>query len=313
MSDGFSTVALGLCGAVFADRTELWMPRYAFLVTTEWPGPLTSDLGLLQQVEHGPDVMREADLILVFPIGDGLPGPEVIDAIRDAHRRGATVASFCSGAFVLAETGLLDGRRATTHPRLAAELARRYPRVHVEPDALYVDEGRLVTGVGGAEGINMVMHLVRREHGTAVANAIAQETVAVPNWSGDRPRYLSFPTAARSEDERITAVLEWAGDHLDQPHSIDDLAARALMSTRTFNRRFKAATGTTPHAWLRAQRVRRAGELLETTGLGVEEIARQVGYRTAAVLRENFIKTRGVSPQAYRRALGHRLTLSRTT
>ncbi|RFS87598.1 helix-turn-helix domain-containing protein [Actinomadura spongiicola] len=289
------------------------MPRFEFLVAAERPGPVSSDLGLLQQVEHGPDLMREADLVLVFPVGDGPPGPEVIEAIKDAHGRGATVASFCSGAFLLAETGLLDGKRATTHRRLAGELARRFPRVHVEPDALYIDEGCVVTGVGGAESLNMMLHLVGREHGTPVANAIAQEIVAVPNRSGERPRYLSFPTTTRSEDERISAVLEWAGDHLHQSHSIHDLAARALMSTRTFNRRFKAATGTTPHAWLRVQRVRKAEELLETTNLGVEEIARQVGYRTAAVLRENFIKARGVPPQAYRRALGHRLTLSRTT
>jgi transcriptional regulator GlxA family with amidase domain len=309
VAKGFSTVGLGLCGVVFADRPGT--PGFDFLVAARRPGPVRSDLGLVQRIDHGLDRVREADLVILVPAGGGSPGPAVVEAVRTAHRRGATVASFCSGTFLLAETGLLDGRRATTHWRMADELAVRYPRVQVEPDALYIDEGRLVTGAGGAEGLDMLLHLVGREHGASVATAIAREIVGAPHRPGGRrTRYVSLPAPARSEDERITTVLEWVGDHLHQPHSVDDLAARTLMSPRTFNRRFKAATGVTPHSWLRAQRLRKAEELLETTDLGIEEIARLVGYRTGSVLRKNFTRARGIPPRTYRRAVAHRLTVS---
>jgi transcriptional regulator GlxA family with amidase domain len=314
------TLAVGMVGAVFRSRPGL--TDFRFVLCTDRPGPVATDLGVPIAVEHGPDALVAADLALVLPGGcppavdrrapdapadalpsvlpDALPGA-LLDALRAAHRRGAVVAGHCAGVFALAAAGLLDGRRATTHWQYAAELARRHPTVTVDADALYVDGGAVLTGAGAAAGMDLYLHLVRREHGAALANELARTLVVPPHREGGQRQYVAAPVPADADGDRLADLLAWAGEHLDQHLTVDALAARALMSRRSFIRHFRAATGATPHAWLVAQRLARAEELLETTDLGVEQVAERVGFGSAAVLREQFTRRRGTSPRAYRR------------
>lgn len=308
-TDGVSAFGVSALSNVFADRSHLGLPAFSFAVCADERGTLRTDLGLLMEVGHGSEAMSTADLIIVLPT-DGRPltlREPVIDAIGDAYRRGAIVAAYCTGSFLLAGTGLLDGRRATTNWSLAADLAGRHPRVTVEPEALYVDEGRLVTGAGAAAGIDMCLHLLRREHGTAVSNAVAREAMVAPRRESGQVHYIpALPGAratgrSRADAARVDDVLRWSRTRLHQPMSVEDLARRALMSPRTFARRFREVTGTTPHVWLRDQRLDRAEELLETTDRSIQEIADLVGFRSGGVLREHFIKRHGVPPRDYRR------------
>ncbi|MGN9846950.1 GlxA family transcriptional regulator [Nonomuraea sp. H19] len=297
-----SAFGLGLVAKIFADRTDLGLPRFELTVCAEQPGPVRTELGLPMEVGHGLERMEEADLVILLPCDTQTPtlSPPVAAAIKVAHRRGAIIAGFCTGSFLLAAAGLLDGRRATTHWSLAGDLAARYPEVTVMPDALYVDEGGIVTGAGSASGIDMCLHLIRREHGAAVANAIARQVVVAPHREGGQAQYIPAPVPAGSDDERLGSLLDWVRTNLDKPLSVDEMAAYSLMSPRTFARHFKRVTGTTPLAWVRAQRLNRAEELLETTDLPVETVAREAGFGSVAVLREQFVNRRGVSPRAYR-------------
>ncbi|MDF5756226.1 helix-turn-helix domain-containing protein [Spongiactinospora sp. TRM90649] len=249
----------------------------------------------------GLDRLTEADLVILLPPDNpplSLSG-DLRDALHTAHRRGAIIAGFYTSSYTLAAAGLLDGRRATTHWSLVHDFAARYPAVTVVPEVLYIDEGNILTGAGEAAGIDMCLHLVRREHGTAVANTIAREMITPPHREGDQAQYFSTPVPSSAE-RQLHDAMDWARANLDKRTSVSELAAHALMSPRTFARRFRAVTGTTPHAWLLAQRLKHAEELLETTDLNLEEISRLVGYNSVAVLREQFIKHRGISPRAYR-------------
>ncbi|MFE0461252.1 GlxA family transcriptional regulator [Kitasatospora sp. NPDC058965] len=300
---GVGLLAAGIVAEVFGPHgTEL--PGFDFALCTDRPGPVPTDCGVPLAVAHGLDRLADADLVIVLP-GVGFrtpPAPAVLDVLRAAHGRGAVVAAHCVGTFALAAAGLLAGRRATTHWRFAELLAARYPEVVVEADALYVDEGSVVTGAGAAAGFDLCLHLLRREHGAALANAVARDVVLPSHRDGGQAQYLAAPVPENGQDERLAEVLAWARAHLHEPLPVTELARRAVMSRRSFARRFTAATGTTPHAWLRSLRLGRAEELLETTDLPVEEIARQVGYGSAAVLREQFVRRRGVPPRSYRRA-----------
>ncbi|MEV0169131.1 GlxA family transcriptional regulator [Nonomuraea fuscirosea] len=306
VTQGVSAFSLGLVGKVFADRTRLTVPAFEFFVCAERPGDVHTDLGLPLTVEFGLDHLARADLIILIPSDDYVsadaPSSALMEAIRAAHESGSIVASFCTGSFLLAAAGLLDGRRATTHWSLAEDLAARHPAVSVMPEVLYVDEGAIVTGAGAAAGIDLCLHLLRREHGAAIANIVAREIVVAPHRDGGQAQYIPVPVPADGHDERLASVLDWARQNLDKPLSVNDLAAQALMSPRTFARRFRMATGTTPYAWLRSRRLDRAEELLELTDLQVEQIARRVGFASVSVLRESFLQRRGVSPSAYRRA-----------
>ncbi|MFI8965219.1 GlxA family transcriptional regulator [Streptomyces sp. NPDC053493] len=302
---GVGILAVGIVTEVFGPHGAA-VPGFDFALCADRPGAVPTDSGVPLSVAHGLDRLAGADLVLALP-GAGFrspPGPAVLDALRSAHGRGAVVAAHCVGTFALAAAGLLDGRRATTHWRFAELLAGRHPRVTVEPDALYVDEGDVVTGAGAAAGFDLCLHLLRREHGAALANAVARDMVLPSHREGGQAQYLAAPVPGDGQDERLAEVLAWARAHLHEPLPVTELARRAMMSRRTFARRFTAATGTTPHAWLRGLRLSRAEELLETTDLPVEEIARLVGYGSAAVLREQFVRRRGVPPRSYRRAFG---------
>jgi AraC family transcriptional activator FtrA len=246
--------------------------------------------------------MTEAGTIIV-PGWQGVDVPvpsAIIDALRVAHARGARLLSICSGSFVLAATGLLDGARATTHWRYAATLRERYPQINVDPDVLYVDQGQVLTSAGSAAGLDLCLHLIRRDHGAAVANRVARRLVIAPHRDGGQAQFLDRPVARR-EGGSLNALLERAQRHLDRRVTISDLAGWASMSERTLMRRFRAATGATPVDWLTRVRLDRARELLECTALKVEQIATQTGWGTATTLRHHFRKKVGVSPVEYRR------------
>jgi transcriptional regulator GlxA family with amidase domain len=303
VADGLvGSFGLGVCAEVFGyDRRHMGLPRFDFGLVSEAPGVLRTDTGIPITVEHGLERLAASDIVSItaWELFDRVPSPALLDAFREAHARGAMIISHCTGAFVLAAAGLLDGKRVTTHWKWAGELAARFPAVHVDPSVLYVDNGQILTGAGTAAGVDTLLHLVRREWGAAAANALAREMVVPPHRDGGQAQFIDAPVPA-CQDDLLGVVLEWAGAHLAEDISVDTLARRALMSPRSFARRFKATTGTTPHAWLLGQRLAAAEELLEGTDAPVEEIARLVGFGTAAGLREQFARRRGVSPRAYR-------------
>ncbi|MEV7281644.1 helix-turn-helix domain-containing protein [Streptomyces sp. NPDC093111] len=301
---GVGMLAVGIVAEVFGPHGSEF-PGFDVTLCTDRPGrPVPTDCGVPLAVDGGLEGLAAADLVIALP-GAGFrtpPGPAVLEALSAAYARGALVAAHCVGTFALAAAGLLDGRRATTHWRFADLLASRHPLVDVEPDALYVDQGRIVTGAGAAAGFDLCLHLLRREHGAALANAVSRDMVLPSHRDGGQAQYLAAPVPEDGEDERLAEVLGWARSQLHEPLPVAELARRAMMSRRSFARRFTAATGTTPHAWLRELRLTGAEELLETTDLPVEEIARRVGYGSAAVLREQFVRRRGVPPRTYRRS-----------
>lgn len=299
---GTTALALGIVHSTFGPRPGV--PGFDLAFCARQAGPVQTDLGLPLTVEHDLELMATADLIIVLPAVDYHvePAHPVLPLLRAAHERGTTIAAHCVGTFTLAAAGLLDGLAVTTHWLFADELTTRHPEVAVRPEALYIDEGSIITGAGAAAGLDMCLHLIRREHGASLANTIARGLVIPPHREGGQAQYVSAPVPSDTEDQRLTAVIAWARAHLDHHVTVDLLAARALMSRRSFARHFRSATGTSPYAWLRAQRLSLAEELLETTSLSIEQIATRVGYRNAAVLREQFVGRRGVSPSDYRHA-----------
>lgn len=297
---GVTALSLGIANSVFGPRDGV--PPFDLGLCAERPGPLRTELGLEAHIGHGPELIASADLVLLLPGAGFRDAPtDVVEALREARGKGATIAAHCVGTFLLAAAGLADGLDVTTHWRHAAELAAAHPRVTVRPDALYIDHGAVATGAGAAAGLDLCLHLLRRDHGAALANRVARDLVTPPHRDGGQAQYIDAPVPSDGDDRRLADVIAWARGNLDRRLPVDELAARALMSRRSFARRFKAATGATPHAWLRAQRLDLAEELLETTDLPVREVARRVGYRDAAVLREQFALRRGVPPRTYRR------------
>jgi transcriptional regulator GlxA family with amidase domain len=276
---------------------------YETLLCGRRPGPVDTTSGWSVNATHGLDAVMCADTVIVPAFRNAPHGTpdDVVEALREAHRRGARMVSICTGAFALAAAGLLDGRRATTHWRYTDALASRHPLVTVDPDVLYVDEGDVITSAGVASGIDVCLHILRLDHGSAVANAVARDIVAAPHRDGGQAQFIDRPAASDPGDAGLAATMAWALARLDRPLTVGDLAAHAHTSARTFARAFVAETGTTPLKWLTAARVDRARELLETTGLGVDGIAEDCGLGTAANLRLHFRRATGVSPSDYRR------------
>jgi AraC family transcriptional activator FtrA len=225
--------------------------------------------------------------------------PRVLDALRQAHARGARLVSICSGSFVLAATGLLDGRRATTHWRYAGTLQRMYPRIAVDPDVLYVDEGQVMTSAGSAAGLDLCLHLVRRDYGPDVANQVARRLVIPPHRDGGQAQFVERPVPKQAAGT-LSKVIASMQRRLAEPQPVAELAALAAMSERSFMRRFKQATGATPADWLIAARVDRARELLEGTSMPVDAIADACGFGSATTLRHHFRRRLGTSPSAYK-------------
>ena len=302
--DGVGSFGLGVVSEVFGyDRRADGLPSYDFAVAAVEPGLVRTDTGLQVVVEHGLERLATADLVCVlgWEQPERTPPEPLLQALRDTVARGGRVMSHCSGAYVVAASGLLDGRTVATHWMHAAELARRYPAVTVDPDVLYVDDDPIFSSAGTAAGIDTCLHLLRREHGAAVANAVARRMVVPPHREGGQAQYVAAAVPAPDEASGLREVLVWAQEHLETDLTVDQLAARALMSPRSFARHFRAATGTTPHAWLLGQRLTRAQQLLESTDLGVDEVADRCGFGAATTLRGHFARRFGTSPQAYRR------------
>jgi transcriptional regulator GlxA family with amidase domain len=301
--NGLSPFEFAVACEVFGiDRSHLGVPWYRFLVCASDPPPIRTDVGFTIDTPYGLEALRRADTI-VIPASHrpGEPPPELLDALRRAHARGSRLVSVCTGAFTLAATGLLDGRRATTHWNHTAEFAARYPDVKVDPDVLYVDEGDILTSAGTAAGIDLCLHIVRQDFGAEIANAVARSMVVAPHRDGGQAQYIAEPVAPDlMAGDLFGETLVWMQEHLDQPISVDDLSRRAAMSPRTFARRFRATTGTTPHHWLLRQRVLLAQRLLETTEQPVEVIAARCGFGSATGLRQHFQRILRTTPQAYR-------------
>ena len=262
--------------------------------------PLVVNGGWSVDTCHGLEALDDADTVIV-PSSPMEPPAAVVPPLRRAYERGARMVSFCSGAFALAAAGILDGRPATTHWVYAEELIRRFPRVRFDPEVLYVDDGQVLTSAGTTAGVDLALHIVRLDYGPEVANEVARRMVVAAQRDGGQAQYVCSPVSAAPYRDSIHSLLEWLQEHLDEPVSIDDLARLAAMSPRTLARRFRDATGTTPMRWLTHQRVTRAQELLATTDLPIEAIARRVGLGTATNLRRHFRSATGTAPTAYRR------------
>jgi len=289
---------LGIVVEVFGlARPELDVPWwYSLTVCTERPGrrdASTSGFGF--HIEHGLEALAGADTVIV-PGWSGEPSDELLAALP----RGARYVSICSGAFLLAAAGLLDGREVATHWRYTDRLAALYPRVRVNPDVLYVDDGDVLTSAGSAAGIDLCLHLVRKDHGSAVANRVARRLVIPPHRDGGQAQLIELPMPTAADDP-IARVIEWALERLHEPLALETLAARAYMSVRTFTRRFQKATGLSPGRWLIEQRIRASLELLEGDE-PVEVVAARVGFGSAATFRHHFNAIMRTTPTAYRRA-----------
>ncbi|MBO1750886.1 helix-turn-helix domain-containing protein [Actinotalea sp. BY-33] len=298
---GLAPFELGVVCEIFGiDRSDTGGPSFELTLCTPTPGVVPTKVGMELVVHAGLEATETADLVAVPAYGADVElGEPVLEALRAAHARGAWILSVCSGAFALARAGLLDGRRCTTHWMYSDELAAQYPEVEVDPSVLYVHDGTIITSAGTAAGIDAGLYLVRHELGAAAAAVVARRMVVPPHRDGGQAQYIENPLPC--EGGELTPVLDWVVAHLDEEITVPRLARMAQMSERTFARRFRAQTGTTPADWTSRQRVLRAQELLEQTGLPVEEIARRTGFGAAAALRHHFARTLGTSPQAYRR------------
>ena len=289
-----------LCEVFGIDRHDTGGPAFDFRIVTAEPGPVRTKLGFDIVVPDGLDLAEDVDLIAVPAYAGRNLDPRVVTLLQDAEKRGAWILSVCSGAFALAEAGILDGRRSTTHWMYTDQLAREYPLTEVDPDVLFVEDRGVITGAGTAAGIDACLHLVRTELGAAAANAIARRMVVPPQRDGGQAQYIQAPVPERQSDS-FAAVTDWMLENLAEDLTIDVLAAKALMSERTFARRFRAELGATPAAWLNRQRLIRAQHLLERSDLGLEQIAAESGFGSSAVMRHHFLKVLHTTPNAYRR------------
>lgn len=310
VTDAVPTFELAVPCEVFGlDRSDIVDPWYELRMCAAQPGPLRTAAGLVVPTPYGLDDLLEADTVIVAPCARPLqldPPPRLVETVRRAHERGRRIVSLCSGAYVLAAAGLLDGRRATTHWMNAGDFAHRFPAVDFDPGVLYTDDGDILTSAGTGAVIDLCLHLVRRDHGTAVANEVARRMVVPPHREGGQAQYIPPPVVSGRPDD-LAPVLDWALARLHEPLTVSQLARVAHMSERTFARRFRDRMGITPLRWILQQRVRLAQELLETTEEPVEEIARRTGFGTAANLRHHFGRLTTVSPQTYRHVFRHRV------
>jgi AraC family transcriptional activator FtrA len=308
VSDGAGVFELGVACEVFGNSWSavFGVPWYRSLVCAVSPGPVTVDAGFQVLAAHGADRIVSADTVIVLPtVSEAVPAG-LPEALQRAHARGSRIVSLCTGAFAVAAAGLLDGRRATTHWTECQELARRYPLVTVDPGVLFVDEGDILTSAGSAAGIDLCLHVVRRDYGTEIATQLARQLVVPPQRDGGQAQYIEAPMPELDSSSLFADTVCWLQEHLNEPVTVESLAARSAMSPRTFARRFLASTGSTPYQWLLRQRVQLAQRLLEMSGLPIDAVAEQSGFSTAANLRKHFSKAVHTSPQAYRRTFQDR-------
>ncbi|MCS3843283.1 MULTISPECIES: GlxA family transcriptional regulator [unclassified Microbacterium] len=303
VQEGFAPFEFGVaCEAFGLDRTDDGVPNFDFRVVTADPGAVTSKIGFSINVEDDLSFAYEADLVVVCPIPRtswGATDERVLDVVRDADARGAWLLSICSGSFILAQAGVLDGRRATTHWMYADEMIAMFPQIDVDPDVLFVQDARIITSAGTAAGLDACLYLLRQEIGAELTNRIARRMVVPPQRDGGQAQYIDRPLPVAQTDS-LVAVTDWAIGNLREELTVDQLATRAHMSPRTFARRFKAEHGATPAAWLARQRIIHAQRLLERSDLGLDAIAVECGFGSAAVLRQNFSRVLATTPTAYR-------------
>jgi AraC family transcriptional activator FtrA len=308
--DRLCTFEFGCTVELFAlPRPELDVPWYDFAVCAAEPGPIRAMGGIVVEVSHSLRLLERADTIIIpgWRDADEAPPADLLRKLRQAYDRGARLCSICSGVFVLAAAGVLAGKRATTHWKYVDRLGERYPDIKVEPNALYVDEGQVLTSAGSAAGLDMLVHLVRRDFGAKVANQVAQRLVIPPHREGGQAQFIPRPVAA-DDRGRLAKLLDWVRLHLAAEHTIESLAERASMSARTLQREFKVATGVAPYAWIVRERIERAKELLETTRLPAQRIAERVGIGSAESLRHHFRSCVGTTPARYRARFSRRRT-----
>jgi transcriptional regulator GlxA family with amidase domain len=300
---------LGVAHEVFGlDRSEYADPWYRFRVIGAFGTTIpVNDGDWSITTPYTLDDLADADTVIlpVWPDRSAPAPPRLIDELRAIHARGGRIVSVCTGAYLLAQAGLLDGRRATTHWMYTDDFRKHYPSVIVDQDVLFVDAGDgLYTSAGTAAGIDLCLHILRLDHGAEVANKVARRMVVPPQRDGGQAQFVDAPMPEICADDPIARTIDWAIAHLDEPLSVEVLAGRALLSQRSFARRFRAATGTTPMQWLLRQRVLHAQRLLETTDLPVDRVAERCGFGTATALRVHFRRLVGTTPMAYRRTFG---------
>jgi transcriptional regulator GlxA family with amidase domain len=302
--DRISPFHLSVPCVVFGeDRADGGVPAFDFRVCAAESGTLSTTAGFSIAATHGLEALADAGTIIVpsWRDPDEPPPAALLDALRAAHARGAQLVGLCLGAFVLAAAGLLDGRPATTHWAWADDFARRYPRVKLDANVLYIDDGDVLTSAGTAAGLDCCLHVLRKQCGAQAASYVARRLVVPPHRQGGQAQYIQQPVPENAHGDRLSGLLDWVCRNLDAPHTLDSLAQRALMSRRTFTRRFREATGTTVGAWLLAQRLARAQQLLETSDQSVDAIAGGAGFGSTASLRQHFAEAFSTSPSAYRR------------
>jgi AraC family transcriptional activator FtrA len=310
--DGVALFELAVASDVFGTSVTAagGQPLYRTLICGPAPS-VTTDAGFRMEVPYGLETLESAQTVVVLPtLIPGQVPATVLGALRLARSRGRRLLSLCTGAFVLAAAGLLDGHAATTHWSECADLARRYPRVAVDPRVLYVDAGNLLTSAGSAASLDLCLHVVQRDYGAEIAAKVARDLVVPLHRPGGQAQYIETPMPAHDGDDLFAGTIGWLRAHLAEPVTVSDLAARSAMSPRTFARRFLASTGTTPLAWIVRERIRLAQRLLETSDLPVDVVARESGFGGADNLRKHFSRALRTTPQAYRRAFRGELARS---
>ncbi|WP_109003698.1 GlxA family transcriptional regulator [Streptomyces rishiriensis] len=297
--DGVYPFELGIPARIFGAADD----HYEVLTCTVDGGPVRTNADFTIGVEHGREVLATADTVVVAPVAPDRVAQDLPDAVAEALaliRPEARIVSICTAAFVLAAAGLLDGRRATTHWHMTDLFRRMHPQVELDPDVLFVDDGRVLTSAGAASGVDVCLHIVRKDQGSELANQVARRCVVPPFRDGGQAQYIEQPVPEAGA-AGTAATRSWALERLHEPLALADLAAHARMSLRTFARRFHDEVGLSPGRWLIQQRVAHARHLLEASDLPVDQIAARVGFATGASLRQHLHTAIGVSPQAYRR------------
>jgi AraC family transcriptional activator FtrA len=307
--DGLCTFEFGIAVEIFGlARPEFDFPWYSHQIAAVDQGPMRAMGGIQVLADGGLELLEQARTIIIPGWRDrnaAVPDA-LLAALRQAHARGARLLSICSGVFVLAATGLLDGRSATTHWRYTRELAERFPNILVDPHVLYVDSGQLITSAGSAAGIDACLHLVTRDFGTQVANSVARRLVMSPQRTGGQAQFIPTPVSPTPRSD-LSRVMQWARERLHEPLEVRDLASEAAMSERTFLRRFTEASGQSPKTWLQHERLGRARELLESTDQNTEQVALRCGYRSVESFRVAFRSVVGVPPSVYRERFGREI------
>ena len=314
--EGISPFHLSVPCIVFGDDLlKLGAPRYRLLIGGERTGSVPTMSGFNIEVEHDLDSLAQADTVIVpaWCDPDTRPPEALLLALRRAHARGARLVGLCLGTFVLAEAGLLDGRTVSTHWAWAADFRRNYPQVILEQNAIYIDDGDILTSAGTAAAIDCCLHIVRSDHGADVANRVARRLVVAPHRHGGQAQYIEKPLPATGSQDQLGAVIDWAIEHLNESLSLEKLAAHVGMSLRSFTRHFRKQTGTTFTQWLLNQRLGVAQRLLETGSCSIDHVAEMAGFGSTVSLRQHFTRAFSISPASYRRQFRKRTFLQQAT